>query len=58
MIIDYKCYGLNTKKNEVIGEFSKGGFSSKINYIDHLRDLNEIRLSNNQNRFLFIFYIL
>ena len=58
MIIDYKCYGLNTKKNEVIGEFSKGGYSSTINYIDHLKDLNQIRISNNQNKFFVYFLYL
>ena len=31
-----------------MGKFRKGGFSSKINYIEHLQDLNKIRLSNGQ----------
>ena len=34
-----------------MGEFSSGGFSSKVKYIDHLKDLNNIRLNNNQSKF-------
>ena len=45
--------GMATKSNEILGEFAKGGFSSKINYVDHLIDLNKIRIDNNQNKFLF-----
>ena len=44
------------KKDEILGQFSKGGFSSKINYLDHLKDLNLIRLDNNQN-FLFVYFL-
>ena len=40
----------------------KGGFSSKVNYIDHLKDLNKIRINNGQNKFfvllLFLFKII
>ena len=32
MIINFKLKGIATKKKEILGEFSKGGFSSKINY--------------------------
>ncbi len=48
MIVNSKLKGISTHKNEVFGKFGKGGFSSKINYIDHLLDLNKIRLNNNQ----------
>ena len=62
MIINFKLKGVSTKKYEVLGKFSKGGFSSKINYIDHLNDLNQIRIDNGQNYFfvyfLYIFKIL
>ena len=51
MIVNHKLTGVCTKKSEIIGEFSPGGFSSTINYIDHLKDLNNIRISNNQNKF-------
>ena len=62
MIVNYRLKGMSTKKNEVLGEFEKGGFSSKINYLKHLRDLNKIRLNNNQSKifvnFLFLIKIL
>ena len=49
MIVDSKLKGISTKRSEILGKFDKGGFSSKINYIDHLLDLNQIRLDNNQS---------
>jgi hypothetical protein len=45
-----------TKENEIFGKFNKGGFSSQVNYIDHLIDLNKIRIDNNQN--IFFVYII
>ena len=59
MIKKYKLNGISSKKNEIFGKFEKGGFSSKVNYIDHLKDLNQIRLNNNQNIFFvyFLFFI-
>ena len=56
MIVKFKLIGLATKKDEILGRFDKGGFSSKINYIKHLKDLNQIRLDNNQN-FLFVYFL-
>ena len=56
MIVNYKLKGMATKKNEVLGSFEKGGFSSKINYIDHLKDLNNIRIHNKQSKF-FVYLI-
>ena len=59
MIVNHKMKGVATKSNEILGKFEKGGFSSKINYIDHLIDLNKIRINNNQNKVLvyLIFFI-
>ena len=51
MIVKHRFKGMSTKKNEIMGEFSSGGFSSKVKYIDHLKDLNNIRLNNNQSKF-------
>ncbi len=56
MIVNFKMKGMASKKKEVFGKFTKGGFSSKINYIDHLIDLNKIRIGNKQN-FLFVYFI-
>ena len=58
MIVNFNLKGISTKKNEILGEFSKGGFASKINYIEHLKDLNKIRIDNNQNMiFVYLIYI-
>ncbi len=44
---------------ELIGYFRPGGFSSKIKYRTHLKDLNKIRISNNQNKlFVYLLYIV
>ncbi len=56
MIKKFKLKGISSKKNEVFGKFEKGGFSSKINYITHLKDLNLIRLNNNQN-IIFVYFL-
>jgi len=62
MIVNFHLKGMATKKDEVLGEFIHGGFSSKVNYIDHLKDLNQIRIDNSQNiffvYFLYLFKIL
>ena len=49
MIVKFKLKGMSSKKEEVFGKFTKGGFSSTINYIDHLIDLNKIRIDNKQS---------
>ena len=56
MINNFKLKGTASKKNEIFGKFRKGGYSSKINYIDHLLDLNKIRIDNNQN-FIFVYLL-
>lgn len=58
MIINFKLKGIATKKEEILGEFGKGGFSSNINYIEHLKDLNQIRIDNGQNKFFVLFLYL
>ena len=58
MIVNNKLVGTSSKKNEIFGEFKSGGFSSKINYVTHLRDLNNIRLNNNQSKLLVYFLYL
>ena len=51
-----KKNGLSSKKNEIFGKFEKGGFSSKINYVEHLEDLNKIRINNGQNK-IFVYFL-
>ena len=56
MIVNYKLKGTSSSKREIFGIFGKGGFSSKINYIDHLKDLNHIRIHNKQNKY-FVYFV-
>ena len=56
MIVKFKMNGMGSKKEEIFGKFTKGGFSSKINYFDHLIDLNKIRIDNKQNS-MFVYFL-
>jgi glycosyltransferase involved in cell wall biosynthesis len=59
MIVKNKMKGVATKKNEVFGDFRPGGLSSKIRYIDFLRENNQIRIDNGQNKFIvYIIFVL
>ena len=59
MIKRFRLKGLSTKKNEIFGRFRRGGLSSKINFLDYLRECNQIRLNNGQNLFqVYIIFIL
>jgi hypothetical protein len=58
MMIKHKLNGVSSSKDEVIGEMSAGGLSSKITYIDHLREETKIRFKNKQNILLIIAIIL
>ena len=50
MIVHHKLNGIATKKNEIFGIFRPGGFSSRINYIDHFLETIQIRKDNGQAR--------
>ena len=52
MIKKHKLKGIGTKKNEVFGIFRRGGYSSKINFLDHFFETIKIRLDNKQNKIL------
>ena len=58
MIVHKKMDGIATKKNEIFGEFRRGGFSSKIKFIDHFFEEIKIRVNNKQNKFLILFIII
>ena len=55
-IIKKKLKGISTNKNNIIGIMKSGGHSSKISFIDHLKEEMKIRYENGQNIF-FIFII-
>jgi glycosyltransferase involved in cell wall biosynthesis len=62
MIVKEKLSGIGTKKNELFGIFNRGGFSSKINFYDHMCECTKIRIDNGQNKIVvlltFIFKFL
>lgn len=58
MLTNYKLIGTASKKTEVFGKFRPGGFSSKVNYLDHLEDLNKIRVHNGQSKFYVYFLFI
>ena len=53
-IIKHKLKGGYTKKKDLIGIVSKGGFSSTYSYLDHLKEEMRIRFNNNQSIFIIL----
>ena len=59
MIVKKKMIGVATKKNEIFGKFRRGGLSSRIKYLDFLKENTDIRINNGQNPiFVYIIFIL
>ena len=59
MIVKEKFKGMGTKKDELFGVFSRGGYSSRIDFFDHMVECTKIRLDNGQNKiFVLISFIL
>ncbi len=58
MIVKQKLKGIGTAKDEIFGVFRRGGFSSKIKFIDHFKEEIKIRSDNNQNKLLIIMIIV
>ena len=50
-LIKFNLKGDSTKRNELIGIFKSGGFSSKISFFTQLFEETKIRLHNKQNIF-------
>ena len=56
MILKFKMKGIATKKDEIFGEFRKGGFSSNFSYLEFLKENTQIRIDNGQN--IILVYII
>lgn len=54
MIVKEKLQGIGSKKNEIFGNFRRGGYSSKVKFIDHFMEEIKIRIDNNQNKLLIL----
>ena len=55
MIVKKNERVLGPKKMNYLEFFRRGGFSSKIKFIDHFFEEIKIRLDNKQNKFLVLF---
>lgn len=53
-IVKKKLIGMSTKKNEIVGDFERGGFSSRTPYRKMFYEELLIRYNNNQNIFLIL----
>jgi glycosyltransferase involved in cell wall biosynthesis len=56
MIVHFKLKGIATKKEEVLGKFRSGGISSRLSYLDYLKENTKIRIDNGQN-IIFVYLI-
>jgi len=56
MIIHFKLKGIATKKEEIFGKFRSGGISSKLSYLEYLKENTKIRIDNGQN-IIFVYLI-
>ena len=58
MVVLNKLKGLGTKKENIFGIFRRGGFSSKVKFLDHFKEEIRIRLDNKQNKLLVLMIII
>ena len=58
MIVKLKLKGIATKKEELIGIFRRGGFSSKISFYDRFAEEIKIRLNHKQNKILILIILI
>ena len=49
MIVRFKLKGTATKKEEILGKFRSGGISSRLSYLEYLKENTIIRIDNGQN---------
>lgn len=52
MIVHHKLKGISSKKTEIFGTFRRGGFSSRVNFFEHMCECTRIRIDNEQNKFM------
>ena len=52
MIVKKKLKGMATKKKELFGIFNRGGFSSRVKFVDHFKEEIKIRNDNGQSKLM------
>jgi glycosyltransferase involved in cell wall biosynthesis len=55
MLVKHKLSGVASKPDELVGDFDQHGYSSQLNYIEHLFEETRIRLDNGQSRWVVLF---
>ena len=58
MIVKKKMKGIATKKEELFGIFNRGGFSSRVKFIDHFKEEIRIRNDNGQSKIILVLIII
>ena len=57
MIVKKKMSGIGVKKDKIFGIFRRGGYSSRVKFLDHFKEEIQIRNDNDQNKII-IFLII
>ena len=52
MIVKHKLKGIGAKKEELFGIFRRGGYSSKVSFMDRTLEEIQIRIGNGQSRLI------
>jgi glycosyltransferase involved in cell wall biosynthesis len=58
MIVKKRMKGIATKKEELFGIFNRGGFSSRVKFIDHFKEEIKIRNDNGQSKIILALIII
>lgn len=58
MIVKKKMIGVGVKKDKIFGIFRRGGFSSRVKFLDHFKEEIAIRNDNGQNKIIILLIIV
>ena len=58
MIVHKKLNGIGVEKDKIFGIFRRGGFSSRVKFIDHFKEEIQIRKDNKQNKITILLIII
>ena len=50
--------GVGVKKDKIFGIFRRGGFSSRVKFLDHFKEEIAIRNDNGQNKIIILLIIV
>ena len=50
--------GVGVKKDKIFGIFRRGGFSSRVKFLDHFKEEISIRNDNGQNKIIILLIIV